>query len=137
MTAPPRYGSTVDTGTLLDVTATTVTGMTAQRTSNIEPGTLSVDANCTANTNTHTMTILWQVSEDNTTFYTLVPVNNAANVVLVTGTGSDVTARKVFPAPEQVFGWKYVRPAILCGTATGTADDTYTLTQRWARRAAF
>lgn len=137
MAAPPRYGNQADTGTLLDVTATTVTGMTATRTAHIEPGTLSVDANVVANTNTLTITIIWQVSQDDSTYITLTPVNNAANVVLATGTGSDVAARKVFPGPESISGWKYVRAAVLCGVATGTADDTYTLTQRYVRRNPF
>lgn len=137
MTSHFRYNSGADTGTLDSIDAGTVTAGTALRTNDVEPGTLSVDANVTATTNTLTMTVIWQVSTDNSTWRTVTAVNNAANIALATGTGSGVDGDKVYPAPECVFGWQYVRPAILSGGATGGANDTYTLTKRWARRQTF
>jgi hypothetical protein len=81
-----------------------------------------------AETNTLTLTVKWQVSNDNTTFYDCAfSIGNAAATVVGTGTaGADAAVTKVFEAPQAVYGWKYARVAFVVGVATGAAADTYT-----------
>lgn len=81
-----------------------------------------------AETNTLTLTVKWQVSNDNSTWYDFsYSVGNAAPTVVGTGTaGADSAVTKVFEAPQGVLGWKYARVAFVVGVATGAAGDTYT-----------
>lgn len=81
-----------------------------------------------AETNTLTLTVKWQVSNDNSTFYDCAySISNAAATVVGTGTaGADAAVTKVFEAPASVYGWKYVRVCFVVGVATGAAGDTYT-----------
>ena len=83
-----------------------------------------LSARCTvsARTNTTTISAKWQVSNDNSTWLDVKTANAAANVALVTGTGSDVAADVVIDAPAACLGWKYCR--IQCYTAVSTADGT-------------
>lgn len=82
-----------------------------------------------AETNTMTLTALWQVSNDKSTWLDLAYApNNAAAVVIATGTaGADAAVTKVFQAPEAVNGYRFARIAIVVGVQTGTASDTYTI----------
>lgn len=138
MANPPRFFSVTASGNLNTLAAGTITGGSAVKTYDVEPGTLSVLATIDAETANLTITVLWQVSTDNSTYYTLTPVNNAANVVLATGTaGGDAAVSKVFPAPDGVMGWPYVRAAVTNGVETGTANDTYSLTTKYVRRSNF
>lgn len=103
-------------------------------TANIAAGSLSCLFVVDAETNTITLAGKWQVSDDRTTWYDMAPSNNAATVVLATGTaGADATVSKALPAPEQVLGWKYVRPACETGVTTGTTSDTYSMSTRYRR----
>jgi len=138
MANPPRFFSVTASGTLNTLVAGTITGGTAIKTYDVEPGTLSVLATVDAETENITVTVLWQVSTDNSTYYTMTPVNNAANIVIATGTsGADAAVSKVYPAPDGVMGWPYVRAAVTNAMATGAAADTYSLTTKYVRRSNF
>ncbi len=78
-------------------------------------------------TNTMTMTGVWQVSNDNSTWVTVTNgPQNAAGVLFATGTaGADATVTKCFQAPDAVYGWRWSRFAIQNLVTTGAATDTY------------
>lgn len=88
----------------------------------VKPNTLIALVLASAKTNTTTITGKWQVSDDNSTYYDVVPQNNAARVAQVTGTGSAVASTVVYEAPNAILSFKYVRFAII--TAVSTADGT-------------
>jgi hypothetical protein len=81
-----------------------------------------------AETNTLTLTVKWQVSNDNSTWYDCAfSIGNAAATVVGTGTaGADTAVTKVFEAPQAVYGFRYARVAFVVGVATGASADTYT-----------
>lgn len=110
--------------------AGTTTGGTALATAGIEIGSLSCLFTLLAETNTLTLTGKFQVSNDNSTWYNLAgDAQNPANVLLATGTaGADTAVSVVLPVPLAALGWKYVRPAVVNGVATGAAGDTYAMT---------
>lgn len=140
MSFPVRYvsGHTA-TGTADGLAAGTTIGGTALQTANAQVGTLSALATVDAETSTLTLAFKWQVSADNSTWVDLANGSqNAAAVVLATGTaGADAAVTRAFPAPEAVFGWQYVRAALVTGVTTGTTSDTYTLTLKYRRAAGF
>ena len=78
-------------------------------------------------TSTLTASAVWQVSNDKSTWLDVAYTpNNAAAVVLATGTGgADPTITKVLPAPEAVYGYKFARVAVVMGVTNGTVNDTY------------
>lgn len=80
-------------------------------------------------TDTLTMAFKWQVSNNGSTWVDVANGSqNAAAVVFATGSaGSDAAVTKMFPAPDSVYGWKYVRAAIVTGVTTGAAVDTYSI----------
>lgn len=80
-------------------------------------------------TDTLTMTGLWQVSNDGTTWVTVSNgTQNAAGVVFATGTaGADAAVTKCFEAPQAVYGWRKCRFAIQNGGTTGASVDTYSI----------
>lgn len=90
---------------------------------------LSALAVVDAETSTLTMTGLWQVSNDGSTWVTVTNgAQNAAGVAFATGTaGADAAVTRCFPAPEAVYGWRKARFAITNGAATGAATDTYSI----------
>lgn len=135
MTFPARFQrQAAETGNLDANTAGTVTGHSAISTTNIAAGTLSCLFVVDAETDTLTIAGSWQVSDDNSTWYDLVPSNNAATVVLATGTsGADATVSKCLVCPDNALGWKFVRPAVTCGVTTGTVNDTYSMQVRYRR----
>lgn len=110
--------------------AGTTTAGTALGTAGIEAGTLSCLFTVLAETNTLTLTGKFQVSDDNSTWYNLAgDAQNPANVAIATGTaGADTAVSVVLPVPTHALGWKYVRPAVVNGVATGAAGDTYAMT---------
>lgn len=127
---PARYfNGHAASGNLDSVAAGTTVGGTAVRTNNVEVGSLSCLFTVDAETNTLTIAGKWQVSEDNSTWYDAPVENNAANVVLATGTaGADAAVSKAVPAPASIYGWKYVRAAVESGGTTGASGDTYSMT---------
>lgn len=90
----------------------------------VDPGTLSAHVQVTAQTSTLTIYASWQVSMDDTTYYDVAPVNNAALVALATGTaGADTAVNKVIPAPDAAYAWKYARVQLYTGVASATTGD--------------
>lgn len=126
-----RYNVSSSTGTFNGVTAGSVTANSAvfigQSWQKVKALSALVTADC--ETDTMTLTPVWQVSEDGSTWVDVAALpNNAANVVWLTGTaGADAAATKVFPAPDLVYAWKYARFGLLVGVTTGAAGDTYTM----------
>lgn len=95
---------------------------------------LSARVAVTAATATITVAVKFQVSTDGTTFYDVANGSqNAASVVLATGTSAIVT--KVFAFPSECWGWKYARLSLVTGVATGAAGDLYAVdyNYRYAR----
>lgn len=91
---------------------------------------LSALVSVTALTNTITLTPRWQVSADNTTWYTCANGSqNAASVALATGVTPQTATPgiKMYPAPEGVAGWKFARVQVVVGVVTGTTGDTYSI----------
>lgn len=140
MAFPPRWVNAAGgTGNLNGVTAGTSTAGNTLATNGIEPGTLTLLANVLAETNTLTITVKFQVSIDQTTWYDLAgDAQNPANVVLATGTaGADTATTRVLPVPPQIQSWPYIRAAIVNGVATGATADTYALTWYYRRFSGF
>lgn len=106
----------------------------AIQTQRVEIGTLACTAAATAKTNTLTMTAVWQVSDDGSTYVDLVEGNNAASVTLATGTGTSATTIKALTAPPGVYGYKFARLKVYTGvtTADGT-DDGVTFGVRYIK----
>ncbi len=86
----------------------------------VENGTLSAKVVALATTNTLTVTVKWQASDDGATFVDCASSpQNAANVALVTGTGAAVTDTRIIPAPAGVYGKRYARCVAVSGTGVG------------------
>lgn len=86
----------------------------------VENGTLSAKVAATATTNTLTITVKWQASDDGSNFTDCASSpQNAANVALVTGTGAAVSDTKIFPAPAGVYGKRYARCVAVSGVGVG------------------
>lgn len=85
----------------------TVTGNTVIM-NKVETGSLSATVYTLATTNTLTLTAKWQVSDDGSTW-----------VAQVTGTGSAVSATRVIPAPDSVYGKRRARCVVVSGTGSG------------------
>ena len=90
---------------------------------------LSANLTVLAQTNTFTITPEWQVcNTSDGTFIPISPSNNAANVVLQTGTsGQEVAISRVVSAPDGIYGWRFARMSLVAGGTTGTSDDTYSI----------
>lgn len=82
--------------------------------------------NVTAATSTLTWTGKWQISNDATTWVDIRQSNNAANVVLATGT-SAATGDIGIDAPYSVYGARYARFVLVNGVATGGASDLFAI----------
>jgi hypothetical protein len=97
-------------------------------------GTISALVNVDVETNTLTMQADWQASDDGSTYYTVGQSNNAATVVLATGTaGADASVEKLIPAPLAVYAWKYARCVVTSGVTTGNTVDTYSIKNKYLR----
>jgi hypothetical protein len=129
---PLRYATHALAGNLDANTAGTVEGGTAvlmgdnarQKVRNLSA---LVVVDC--ETDTLTMTGVWQVSNDNSTWVTVTNgPQNAAGVLFATGTsGADAAITKCFQAPDAVYGWRWCRFAIVNLVATGATTDTYNI----------
>ena len=82
-----------------------------------------------AETSTFTWAAKVQVSNDNSTWVDVANgTQNAAAVVLATGTaGADSAVSKVIPFPDNIYGWKFARIALVTGGTTGASADTYAI----------
>lgn len=122
-------------GNLNTLVAGTTTGGTAIETRLCKPGSLSALFTVDAETNTITISCLWQVSDDNSTWYDLLPQNGAAIVAQATGTaGADASVSAALSCPDSAEGWVYARPAVRNGVATGTTSDTYSIQAHYTKR---
>ena len=102
----------------------------------LEPGTLSVLLYAQATTNTLTLTGKWQVSLKGTTadtWYDAMTVNDAANVLLVTGTGSAVNSTRFVEAPDSVYGYRFARYVLVTGGTTASTGDEYSMSYQYMR----
>lgn len=95
---------------------------------------LSAVVNVTAATSTLTWTGKWQYSDDKTNWVDLRQSNNAANVVLATGT-SAATGDIGIDAPYGVNGAKWVRFVLLNGVATGGVTDLFAISYSYRQMA--
>lgn len=100
---------------------------------NVTPGTLSAVYLVDAETSTVTLAAQWQGSDDNSTWIDIAGTpNNAANVVLATGTGgADASVTKAVPAPTGAYGFRYIRARVIVGGTTAAAVDTYAISYRY------
>lgn len=90
---------------------------------------LSALISVTANTSGLTFAPRWQVSADNSTWYSCKADPDNANATFATGAsgGGNVTGAVVIPAPSFVKGWKYARAQAVVGGTTGTTNDLYSI----------
>jgi len=100
-----------------------------------EKNTLSARVSVTAATATLTLSVIWQVSNNGSTWYRAVGSDNGSTTVLSTGTSAAV--ERVIAAPGMGGGWRYIRAAILTGVATGTASDLYAASYNYLADASF
>lgn len=126
---PIRKLSTVaTTGTLDTLVAGTRTAGATVAMGVLKPGSLAAEITVDVETNTITLYADWQVSDDASTWLVVAPANNAANVVIGTGTaGADAAITKVLEAPPSVYSFRYCRLAVRNEVATGAAVDTYSI----------
>lgn len=123
-----QYNTQAVAGDFDSDAAGTVAGGASVLMSKVRHGTLSMLVTVDAETENLTITPLWQVSNDNSTWVTLKPQNNAAPVILATGTsGADAAVTAAIEAPQGVYGWRYARGAVQNGVATGASADTYAI----------
>ena len=101
----------------------------------VAAGTLSALFVVDAETDTITIAGQWQGSDDGSTWYDIAgSPNNAANVVLATGTGgADAAVTRAVPCPSQAHGFRFLRAVARVGATTGTANDTYSISYRYIR----
>lgn len=89
-------------------------------------GSLSARVVMRLTTNTITVTGKWQVSANGSDWYNATGPNNAANVVLATGTGTIATTTLVVSAHDACYGYLYSRYVLTSGVASGggaTVDE--------------
>lgn len=96
------------------------------------PGSASIRCTATIVTGSVVATFKVQVSQDNSTFYDLKPMNNAASVTIA------ATGSVVLSIDSAAHGWKFARVVgTLSGAATAAGDltsaDYYALDVRAAR----
>ncbi len=97
---------------------------------NVATDTLAARVYALATTNTLTITGKWQVlDDDGSTWIDCRSSTNAAQVILVTGTGSAVTLTASFAAPNGVYGRKQARFVVTSGVGVGggAAVDEYSI----------
>jgi hypothetical protein len=82
---------------------------------------VSARVTLTAATATITLTALWQVSDDNSTWIDLMQPNNAAYVIHSTGTAA--ADLRVISAPNGIHAHRFARLAVRVGVTTGQAGD--------------
>ena len=87
-----------------------------------------------AETDTICLEAIWQVSNDNVTFYEVVAPTNAPPFSVATGTaGADATVTVALQAPDAVYGALYARVAVRNRFAIGTVNDTYVVGYNFAQ----
>lgn len=123
-------GTTVLTG----VVAGTITGGPTLNMDLVADDTLSALVSVDAETNTITIESVWEVSNDASTWYECRGLNNAAIVVLATGTaGADALVTRVLEAPKAAYGWRYARCSVRNLVANGLSADTYSVSYNFRK----
>ena len=125
-------------GPVVALASATSANGTARNGASFQPGMFapgSVSAKCSATivTGSVVATFKVQVSQDNSTFYDLKPMNNAASVTIA------ATGDVVLSVDSAAHSWKFARiVATLSGAATAAGDltsaDYYALDVRAAAR---
>jgi hypothetical protein len=87
----------------------------------VAPDSLGCLVTTTPATSTLTIYARWQVSDNSTTWYNCAQSNNAANVIIATGTVSATSV--VIAAPGCVYAWRYARIELYTGVASSTTGD--------------
>lgn len=85
----------------------------------VETGSLSAKVILRITANTLTITGKWQVSANGSDWLNATGPNNAANVVLATGTGTIATTTLVVSAHDACYGHLYSRYVLTSGVASG------------------
>lgn len=119
------YSST--SPTLTDIAAGSVGAGATLLMHEVKDGTLSATCVFDAETNTLTLTPLWQVSKDASTWKSVYPDNNAITEQATGTGGADASVTHVVPAPLAVYGYRYARCTALVGVTTATSSDTATI----------
>jgi len=120
----------LDTGTLTlaaaPVPGTVTPGPTLDM-SLVATGTLSAKTELLAETNTITLEVLWQTSNDaGANWARVTDDKNQSTTVLATGTGgADVLTTTRINAPDAVYGCDLCRVALINRVVNGAAADTY------------
>lgn len=123
--------STVVAGTITSAAALVLAPRLSQ---NIAADSLVMNVSAAITTSTIVVATVWQVSDDNTNWRTIYPLNGAAYVnVAVAGTGSLVTTTYCQSLAGYNFSKQYVRAACLNTVATGGAGDNITISYGWRR----
>lgn len=126
-------GVSTTSGNLNTLVAGTITPGATLQVSTAAFGTISATCTFLAETNTITLSAVWQVSNDASTWLRAVDENDAAPVAVGTGTaGADSAVTRVVAAPRTVYGWRYVRCGVLNGVVTGATADTYSIAYNYA-----
>mgnify|MGYP003509215797 FL=1 len=98
-------------------------------------GSLSALVYMQAKVNTMTLEPQWQVRADGSPWYNAKAPNNAAAVVAVTGTGSNVSTTISLSAPDAVYGWAYSRCSVVSRVADAVdSNDQYNVSYNYLRR---
>ncbi len=101
----------------------------------VTEGTLSVAATTLAETDTISLSVVWEVSNNGKDWSVAREWNSAGYVSVGTGTAAaDSAVTNVITAPGAVYGWRYCRASVLVGGVNGAANDTYTLAYHYVRK---
>jgi hypothetical protein len=124
--------------TLTSVTATSIAAGPTLLMSQVKTGTLSAKYVALAETNTITLSAVWEVSDDASTWVRCTGVNNVVPTVLGTGTaGADTAVTRQIDAPAGVYGKRYARASVLVGVTTGASSDLCTVTYDYVQDPGF
>lgn len=123
----------VETLTLTSIAALAIVGASTVDMSNVD-GELAAVFVLEAETSTITLSAVWQVSDDGTTWVRHKDENDVTPTVVGTGTGGDDAAVTVsIPAPRGVKCYRYARAGVLVGVTTGASGDLASVAYRYAR----
>ena len=118
-------------GNLNTKVAGTQTGGNKLVMDNVREGTLSCEFDITAATSTIQIFGEWQGSDDGSTWFDVRGQNNAAPVVISTGTAAIV--KVVLDAPKALDGFRFGRAVVRNQVVTGQAGDLYAMKYRYQR----